>query len=138
MCRTADEVFSVGQHIFGLTGPVVGEADYFIPDSEVADAGPQFLDDTREIAALAGGEGSRPTLGHQTLADGGFAGVDAGGLYFYKRFALSRSGQGQFFDMKHIKAAIFVEFDSFEFFIFFHIRIIYKTRKFLYGAYLPQ
>src|SRR5215471_5225865 len=45
---------SVGHHVFGLAGPVVGVADHLVPGGEPGYSGAGLRDDPGQVAALPG------------------------------------------------------------------------------------
>jgi len=81
MGGTTNQMVSLDNNQFGVTGPIVRESDDLVADRDVPDRAPDCLDDAGKVAALSRGECRGPLLGEGTLADCGLSRVDASRLH---------------------------------------------------------
>ena len=107
--RLRGQVLGLSEHILGVAGPVVGEADNLIADCEARDLRARLRDDAGEVAAFARRENRREARMQQTVADLSFAGVDARRLDPYESLSGSWYRRRHLGHLQHVHAAVLIE-----------------------------
>ena len=81
MGGTTNQMVSLDNNQFGVTGAIVRKSDDLGADCDVPDRPSDCLDDAGKVAALSRRECRGPLLGEGTLADRGLSRVDTGRLH---------------------------------------------------------
>ncbi len=95
----------------GVARPLKAEPEHLVTDGEIADAVADFDDDAGQVAALAGGKGSRELLVQRAGADAGLAGIDAGGANLDEHLAGAGFGPLDIGDVEDVGPAVTIEPD---------------------------
>jgi len=103
------ELIHRDEHIFGMAGAIIREADDLIASGKSLDLQAYAVYYPGEIAALTGREGGRPPDSQKTLADLRLDRIDPRRFYLYQYLAITWNGKWKLIDVEHIEAAIVIE-----------------------------
>src|SRR3984957_8390230 len=109
MGGTTNQMASLDNNQFGVTGPIVRESDDLVADRDVPDRASDCLDDAGKVAALSRRECRGPPLREGTLADRGLSGVDASRLHPDDDLFRSRHRSVDLDDAQDVYSAISVK-----------------------------
>jgi hypothetical protein len=90
----------------------VREADHLVTDRHIGDTVAHLVDDPREVAALARGEGGRPSLVQQPGPDRGLTGIDPGRPDPDHGLVVAGDGSGDVDNLEHVDVAVTLEPDG--------------------------
>src|SRR5580698_7847436 len=90
MGGTTNQMVSLDNNQFGVTGPIVRECDDLVADRYVPDRASDCLDDAGKVTALSRGECRGPLLGEGAFPDRGLTRVDASRLHTDEHLSPSR------------------------------------------------
>jgi hypothetical protein len=109
MGGTTNQMVSLDNNQFGVTGPIVRESDDLVADRDVPDRASDCLDDAGKVATLSRWECSGPLLGEGTLADRGLSRVDSSRLHPDDDLFRSRHRSVDLDDTKDVYSAVSVK-----------------------------